>query len=637
MYRLRIAVLSSGKGSTVKSICDAIRYKILDAKLVTIISNKQNIDCPISKVAEEFSKYDNGCKFNRLRWDKELVTREEYEQTLANYIKQLNVDLVVLAGWNHVVGKVFISQFRNIINLHPALYGTFVGMNCIEKAYNAYQKGELKYTGSMVHEVVEEIDKGRLIQEIKVPIFPDDKLSNLEERLKNSEKGVLISVIQSYINKHNEEFIENETKEAYIGKVRRVEDIGYGCLCLSASNRLSAFDRHICNIPSKGHILNNISTWWFENTRHIIDNHFLYNENEHMIVRKTDPIKLEIVVRGYMTGSSSTSIWTMYNKGEREMYGLKFRDGYKKNEILDEIIITPTTKGVKDEPITPEKIVSDGYLTEEEYNFISNKALELFRYGQQVAKSKGLLLVDTKYEFGRWGNKIILIDELHTCDSSRYWLADSYTERFNIGSEPSKLDKDSARDWVKESCDPYVDEIPEVPENIISHIENVYKTYNKMLTGTDNLRLSCLDRKRVIINFMENYIDKLVVILAGSVSDKEHVEKLNKFFRAKDIYTMNYYSSAHKNTKDVLNILEKYEKQDRNIIYVTVAGRSNALSGVVSCNTRYPVIGCPPFKDKMDMQVNIHSTLQCPSKVPVMTILEPENVALAVSKIFSLV
>ena len=273
-------------------------------------------------------------------------------------------------------------------------------------------------------------------------------------------------------------------KKIYNGKVRRVEDLGNGELLLSTSNRLSAFDSYICEINNKGLMLNTMSTWWFENTKDIIDNHLINSNNEDMVVKKTKPILLEIVVRGYMTGESETSIWSMYKKGSRQMYGITFRDGYKKNEKLDDIAITTTTKGDKDIPITETEIIEKGYLTKEEYDYISQSSLELFNYGQKVASEKGFILVDTKYEFGRLDNgNIILIDELHTCDSSRFWIQKSYQERFEKNLEPEKLDKDCIRDWIKSHCDPYKDVIPEVPDSIKNKVEEVYLIYTQKLTG----------------------------------------------------------------------------------------------------------------------------------------------------------
>ena len=423
--------------------------------------------------------------------------------------------------------------------------------------------------------------------------------------------------------------------EPYIGKVRKVTDIGYGYLLMSASDRLSSFDKHICDIKNKGIILNKLSEWWFRNTSQIIKNHFINTVNENMFVRKAKVIPLEFVVRSYMTGSTNTSIWPMYKSGKRDMYGITFRDGYRKNEKLDSIILTPTTKGERDYPITPDQIVEKGYLTINEYKYIKQKSLELFQFGQMVASTKGLILVDTKYEFGIIDGEIILVDELHTCDSSRYWKSDSYEERFLKGEEPEKLDKDCIRDYVKSVCDPYKDEIPTIPSDLISKVESVYNDFYHLFYKDDIVREKTDDYQGLIDNFFDNHLDKIVIIISGSTSDYWHCEKIEKYLKENNIFSKIYYCSAHKNTKGVLDILEKWEEQKSKIVYVTIAGMSNALSGVTTCNTKYPVIACPPFKDNLDMQTNINSTLQCPSKVPVMTILSPENVALSIKKIFN--
>jgi len=636
MNKLKIGILASGEGTTLKAICEAVKHNILDLKISCILTNHKS-----DKYINSYNKMgvDYDVNIHHLKWD-EPNDRTTYYKSVVTLLNEYDLDIIVLAGWNYIVDNYFINSFKLVINLHPALPNSFVGQHCIKKAYDAYQKGDITYTGSMVHEVIEDVDKGKVLNSIKVPILESDSYEDLENRVKKSEKGMLIQTLQSLINGFNssqidESIIENKV---YNGKVRRVEDIGYNCLILSTSNRLSSFDKYICDIENKGLILNNISVWWFNNTSHIIDNHYLYHKDIHMVVKQTIPIKLEIIVRGYMTGSTNTSIWPMYKEGNREMYGIKFRDNYKKNERLDDIIITPTTKGINDVPITKQEILDEKYLTKDEWEFISSKAIELFKYGQETVEKKGLILVDTKYEFGRASNgKIILIDELHTCDSSRYWLKETYEHNISNSLEPDKLDKDAIRDWVKQHCDPYTEDIPTIPDDIIKNVSNVYEKYYTLLTNNSLKNTSNINIDNIITTYFLDYHKNVVIILAGSFKDKIHVDKLKKYLDDHNIYSIYYYSSAHKNTKQVLSILESYEKQNRNIIYVTIAGRSNALSGVVASNTRFPTIACPPFKDNIDLQTNINSTLMCPSKVPVMTILEPENVAICIRNIFNLI
>ena len=185
-----------------------------------------------------------------------------------------------------------------------------------------------------------------------------------------------------------------------------------------------------------------------------------------------------------MTGSTSTSIWTHYQRGERIYCGIQFPDGLVKNQKLTENVITPTTKGVRDEPLTEKEIIVEGIMTIEEWMYIKEKALELFNFGQKIADEKGLILVDTKYEFGKdvYGN-IILIDEIHTCDSSRYWLKDTYEERFMLGQEPEKFDKDIIRDYIISKCDPYKDQLPDIPDELIRKVSYAYQKFYEFLTG----------------------------------------------------------------------------------------------------------------------------------------------------------
>lgn len=629
---LKVALLGSGVGTSVVSVCNAVKHKLLNINISCIVSNNE-----YGNRFEQIGK-DFGIRSLNIIWDK-TVSRSEYENTLIELLKLNDVDFVVLAGWNHIVGEKFIKTFKYVINLHPALPNSFVGQNCIKQAYHAYQRGDIKHTGSMVHHVTNNLDRGEVISSVNVPIYKSDTYEMLETRQKSMEKGLLVEAIQKIVSTYNDLMIKELNSGVYVGKVRRVEDIGYNLLLMSTSDRLSAFDKHVCNVPFKGLILNQLSKWWFSKTTDIIPNHYLYSDNNHMIVKKTQPIMLEIIVRAYMTGSSNTSIWSMYKRGERKMYGLEFRDGYVKNEKLDEIIITPTTKGEHDYPITEEEIVSQKFLTQEEYDFVKTKALQLFKRGQEIADNAGFILVDTKYEFGRLKNgEIILIDELHTCDSSRYWLKETYENNFKNGKEPNKLDKDCIRDWIKIQCDPYNDEIPEVPSDVIQSVSNVYKTYYEKLIGETlqtnvGEELTCED---FLEDYFKKYHDKLVVILSGSPSDKPHALKIKKCLSDLNIASVEHYKSAHKNTEEVLNTIKKYNKRQLKTIYVTIAGLSNALSGVTACNTQFPVIACPPHKDNMDMFVNINSTLQCPSKVPVMTILKPGNVAICVDRIFRL-
>lgn len=283
-----------------------------------------------------------------------------------------------------------------------------------------------------------------------------------------------------------EKYTEEDLQDQLLikGKVRNVYTLDNDKLAMFYSDRLSCFDQIVCHVPQKGSLLNKVCAWWFQKTKHIIPNHFISLAPPNgMIVKKCQRFNIEVVVRAYITGSTLTSLWTQYNNGVRNYCGIQFPDGLVKNQKLAQTVVTPTTKSdVHDEPISPTDIVNRGLASAPEWTYISNKAIELFEYAADRAASKGLILVDTKYEFGKDKDQnIILIDEIHTMDSSRWWIKDTFEERFKQGLEPQRFDKDIIRYYVKNICDPYKDEIPEIPKEMIHKVQSSYAKFAEML------------------------------------------------------------------------------------------------------------------------------------------------------------
>ncbi|KAD6119545.1 hypothetical protein E3N88_10816 [Mikania micrantha] len=257
------------------------------------------------------------------------------------------------------------------------------------------------------------------------------------------------------------------------GKVRDIYD-GGDYLVLVTTDRQSAFDRVLASIPFKGQVLNDTSLWWFNQTHHIAPNAIIAVPDQNVtIAKKCSVFPVEFVVRGYVTGSTDTSLWTVYENGVRNYCGNVLPEGMVKNERLPANIITPTTKAADhDVPIAPDEIVQQGLMSQADYEEASSKALSLFEYGQRVALEHGVILVDTKYEFGKGPDgSVLLIDEVHTPDSSRYWLAHSYESRFQNGVEPENVDKEFLRLWFKDHCNPYEDKVlPDAPEDLVTEL-----------------------------------------------------------------------------------------------------------------------------------------------------------------------
>lgn len=282
-----------------------------------------------------------------------------------------------------------------------------------------------------------------------------------------------------------------ELPNYYKGKVRENYDLPDGRRILISTDRQSAFDQVLAAVPFKGQVLTQTARFWFEATADICPNHVIEYPDPNVVVgRRLNMLPIEVVVRDYLTGSTDTAIWTMYKAGQRKLYGIDFPDGMKKNDRLERTILTPTTKAVTagghDHPITAEEIVMAGLLRQEQLDEVSEIALALFARGREIAARNGLILVDTKFEFGVDDKGVItLADEILTPDSSRYWRADSYTARHAAGQEPESLDKEFLRLWIADRCDPYTQPIPEIPDDTLIDFSRRYISLFEAVTGQE--------------------------------------------------------------------------------------------------------------------------------------------------------
>lgn len=276
-----------------------------------------------------------------------------------------------------------------------------------------------------------------------------------------------------------------------------------------STDRHSSFDRIIAHVPFKGQILTETSRWWFEKTKDIIANHALeYPDPNVVVAKKCKVIPIETIPRAYITGSTNTSLWVHYQNGERDFGNFVLPEGLKKNQKLENTVLTFTTKLEEhDRVLTPKKAVTEGLVSEDIMQKVQETSLKLFKRGRQIAKEKGLILVDTKFEFGmdEAGN-LALIDELLTPDSARWWMSGSYEERFNSGQEPEYFDKEFLRLWFKGKCDPYKDEVlPQLPADMIVEMAARYiQVYEQIIGEKFEVDISVPIEKRIKKN-LEKY------------------------------------------------------------------------------------------------------------------------------------
>ena len=272
----------------------------------------------------------------------------------------------------------------------------------------------------------------------------------------------------------------------YEGKVRDNYTVGDRRIIVT-TDRISAFDRVLCSLPFKGQVLNQTAAFWFGKTAHIIDNHLISVPDPNVIVAKEcQLIPVEMVVRGYLTGVTTTSAWYHYERGVRDFCGNRLPEGMKKNQGFEKPIITPSTKAEKgshDESVSREDILGRGLVDEKLYSQMEEAALALYHFGNEHVAKNNLILVDTKYEFGLLRGKLVLIDEAHTPDSSRFWVRDTYEQKFAKGEEPDKLDKEFVRQYLAKLGFVGEGTIPGIPDGVKVEAARRYIQAYEMITG----------------------------------------------------------------------------------------------------------------------------------------------------------
>ncbi len=429
------------------------------------------------------------------------------------------------------------------------------------------------------------------------------------------------------------------------GKVRDRYVTPGGDLVLVATDRVSAFDQVLGTIPGKGEVTTQMSAFWFGAMQDIIPHHMIdVLDSNIMLCNKLTPLPVEVVVRGYMTGVTDTSIWGRYQRGEREIYGIPFRDGYQKNDQLDAPVITPTTKAAieHDERLTEQEIL-DGHVegvTPEQWKTVRGAALAMFQKAQVIARERGFILVDTKMEFGvDEKGTLYVIDELFTPDSSRYWKADTAEALIAQGNEPENFDKEYLRITLKklqkeglwQPGDP-------IPEDIRQETSQRYQKLCEDITEAVFHEQSSVER-RIRIN-LARYLEQerlahnqLVVIVMGSPNDEAHAKKIVDVLAQFGVAYELRVTSAHKSTTRTLEMARQYTTSEKQIIFITAAGRSDGLSGVMAGNTIRAVIACPPW-DRAD-RGTVFSSVDMPSGVPVVLALYPDAAAHHAMRIFA--
>jgi len=414
------------------------------------------------------------------------------------------------------------------------------------------------------------------------------------------------------------------------GKVRDSLRAPNGDRLIIVTDRLSAFDSVLeTPVAHKGAVLNGLANFWFDKTKDIIPNHVIELVDANaMLVKEAEPIRVEMIVRAYLTGS----MWRGYQKGQRAFSGVSVPDGLSKHQAFPEFLVTPTTKEESDREITPENLVSEGWVSQELYDQMKVKSLALFQVGSDLLKEKGIILVDTKYEFGLLNGELILIDEIHTPDSSRFWSKEDYDRN---PESAEQMDKEYVRQWlIANKVDGQYPRAltPEVSQEASRRYLDIYERITgQPLPTADEQTTGGGVSARLVGNLVRAGLmkDAWVNIVMGSAADKDHCQKIRSYFEGYNIFTQLRVTSAHKNGEEIAGMADVWNKSIEPGVLIAVAGLSNGLGGALAANVNVPVISCPPWKDYAELAMNLNSSVIMPSGTPNLTVVRPDNAAQA--------
>lgn len=420
-------------------------------------------------------------------------------------------------------------------------------------------------------------------------------------------------------------FESPQLKKIHAGKVRDSIAVDEKSRLIVVTDRISAFNKNLQNaIPFKGGVLNTLTNFWFKKTEHIIENHLIEQIDDNIsLVKECEPIRVEMIVRAYLTGS----MWRGYQGGQRDFCGVPVAENLTFNQKFSSPILTPTTKDADDTEITEQEIIERGLVDAETYQKMKEISLKLFDFGSKYLEERGIILVDTKYEFGFYEGKLILMDEIHTPDSSRFWDKADYDKN---PEKAEQIDKEFVRQWMlSHKVDGKIPTL--LPDDVTAETSKRYRDIYKIITGSE-YQTSAMDiQVRMYQNLVRKGLIKagFVALIMGSKADVPHAENIIKHLSKYNIKTQMRVISAHKNGERIPELANQYNHSIDPIVVIAIAGRSNGLGGALAANLSVPVINCPPFADKTDFVVNINSSLLMPSDTPALTVVDPKNAALA--------
>lgn len=633
MHNLNIACLCSEDYYNLDALNLAIKSGILpiNLKLVIINSKCKCIEyCKKNKINNEY-----------LPWDSKKQQREKYDKIISDKMNSHNIDIILLSNWSHSFGLLFKKEHKTILKVNP-VYSSVLKSSNITEIFNHLSCDRIKSASVTVELLNQESSRNTILSEIITPYCKSYTLDDFINISKRYENTCLVKSIIHLIESEIKKNLFNSEATIYNSHVKFIKDINYNILLFEY--RDSEFINNIkkCKTKNKGKFISIMNKWWFKKTKYIIDNHYIWNDGKFMSVKKTKPINLIFEVHGYLANTFSTKLYDIYKNGARniaESFNI-MEDNLEEYAKLTNPVINIIDKNSQ-KSITSDCIIKKNILSKTSLKLICSACINLFNYANKLNEKIGITLSCSQYEFGTINNEIILIDDLHCPHNSIYWKnqEECYTK-----AKPIIYNNNPINNWyINQSADIQKDSI-EVPKDVIKNAELSYLDYLTRLYKSDSNNEYCSLNTSIrsdswtwttAKNIYLNYNHNNMICLVTQNKELPAVNKLIKLLKADNIYVNILEVSPYKDIIKLISHVKQHDSSFKNMIWITISNHINPISGIISANTRYPVINTPATIDnKINLQ-SFLSSIQEYKDNPVLTILDLSTIPEACRKIFN--
>ena len=634
MTNLNIAVLASKSDYNIRGIELSIESGVLPAQIHIVLSNKK-------------CKCIDYCKSKKIKnticlWDEKKQTREQYDNSLLKILSNYKIDVIILSEWDHAFTSIFTKNYTKIIKINKVYSQKLNLVNQTKHIFNALVNNRIKSVVASLELINTASGSRNIINELVIPYKKTLTEADFHILVDKYENGCLINGLINYINtlnKEKEEDLFNNENIIHTSAFKTIRYIGFNMMLIQYMDTETVSNLQRCSIKNKAKFNSLVNQWWFNKSEHIIKNHYIWNDGKFMVVKKTTPIRYIFEVHGFLANTLNTKLFDMYKSNEINIYDdtKDLKQYYKLLSPKVNIIDKNTNKGV-----SIEYVLANSTLTNKTINNLINICQQLYNLAYSLRDTLGLTLACAQYEFGLdHNNNIILIDDIHSYNNSVYWVNQSslYDEK-----DPSIYNINVIYNWLITNCSDINKDIPAIPSVIISEATDSYHNYiSRLYTIDDRTKCSGLNLPQrsdswswsTAKNIYLNYNHDNMVCLVTNNKDDTVINKTIKLFKDIGIYTNVFEASPYKDIIKLISHIKQHDSYTKQMIWVALSSDINPICGIISANSRHPVINCPISIDNRFSLQSLLSAIQQYKDSPVLTILDYNNLPGACSKIFT--